>query len=28
VESCGHDYLIVRRPEDLLSWLRSHGVIQ
>lgn len=26
--NAGHFYLIVRKPEDLLTWLREHGVIK
>lgn len=27
VEGKGHSYLIVRKPEDLIGWLKEHGCI-
>ena len=27
VESSGHIYLLIRSPEDLITWLRAHSVI-
>ena len=27
VEAAGHLYLLIRSPEDLLTWLRAHSVI-